>query len=131
VHTLRTKEENVPPQLASQLRQLIPPNAQVFTTEWGLTGTLMLALPERRFIVALDPTYFYMKDPELYRLWYSLPREAPSDAADKIRRHFKARYVLSLWDHRWKNFYYVLSSDRSVKTLLITDYWLLFDLGPT
>ncbi|HUI46886.1 MAG TPA: hypothetical protein VL122_12985, partial [Nitrospirota bacterium] len=114
---------------ASKLQKLIPPGSQIFTTEWGYTGELMLALPERRFIVALDPTFFYMKDPTLYRLWYSLPREAPSDAAELIRRYFGARFVLSFDEGRWNEFYTKLASDPRVRLPLVSDYWLLFDLG--
>ncbi len=126
---LGTYEDRLPPSVALKLQQLIPPGSQVFTTEWGHTGTLMLALPERRFIVALDPTFFYMKDPKLYRLWYTLPREAPPDAAEQIRKDFGARFVLSFGEGRWDAFYNRLSSDPSVRMPLISDFWILFDLG--
>ncbi len=129
VKGLGTYDDRLPSNVASRLQQLIPPGSQVFTTEWGHTGTLMLALPERRFIVALDPTFFYMKDPGLYRLWYTLPREAPADAAERIRKYFGARFVLSFGEGRWDAFYNKLSSDPSVRMPLISDYWILFDLG--
>ncbi len=129
VKGLGSFDDRLPPNIAIKLQQLIPSGSQVFTTEWGHTGTLMLALPERRFIVALDPTFFYMKDPDLYRLWYALPRAAPADAADQIRKNFGARFVLSFGEGRWDAFYNRLSSDPSVRMPLISDYWILFDLG--
>jgi len=129
IQALGSYENRLPPTIASKLQKLIPPGSQIFTTEWGYTGELMLALPERRFIVALDPTFFYMKDPTLYRLWYSLPREAPSDAAELIRRYFGARFVLSFDEGRWNEFYTKLASDPRVRLPLVSDYWLLFDLG--
>jgi hypothetical protein len=129
IQGLGSYENRLPPALASKLQKLIPPGSQIFTSEWGYTGLLMMALPERRFIVALDPTFFYMKDPTLYRLWYSLPREAPSDAAELIRRYFGARFVLSFVDGRWDEFYNKLSTDPDVRMPLVSDYWLLFDLG--
>ncbi len=123
-------ENFMPTEVASKLQKLIPPGSQIFTEDWLSTGLLMMALPERRFIVALDPTFVYMKDPALYRLWYSLPREAPSDAAELIRRKFGARFVLSfLYGSRFFEFYNKLSSDPDVRWQRVSDYWLLFDLG--
>src|SRR3990172_3893137 len=119
----------MPSSTASFLQRVIPPTAQVFTPEWEFTGVLMLTLPDRRFVVALDPTLFYLKDPGLYRLWYMLPREAPEGTADIIRRIFGARYVLSSNYPGWNNFFARLSSEPNVRTLLITDLWVLFDLG--
>jgi hypothetical protein len=74
---LSKRPNDMPPRIETFLRQQIPIGAQVFTTDWDHTGWLMLALPDRRFIVGLDPTFFYLKDPELYRLWYKICREAP------------------------------------------------------
>jgi hypothetical protein len=124
-----TKAERIPPSLASWLQQQIPRGSQVFTTEWGHTGTLMLALPDRKFIVALDPTLFLLKDPQLYQLWYGLPRNPQPGIAQIIRRRFGARFVISFWDERFMKFYYLLSSESGVRALLVSDMWMVFDLG--
>ena len=121
----------MPPRIATFLQQQIPAGAQVFTTDWDHTGWLMLTLPDRRFIVGLDPTFFYLKDPELYRLWYRICREAPAGSAETIRRRFGARYVLGLDIPGTKNLFSQLGADRSVRTLLVSEIWLLFDLGDT
>jgi hypothetical protein len=126
---LNRRTDDVPPEIVTYLRQVIPPGAQIFTTEWGLTGALMLALPERRFIVALDPTLFYVKDPDLYRLWYRLPREAPPNSAELIRSRFNARYALCLDQPDRSRFFRQLSASPGVRTLLVSQYWMLFDLG--
>jgi hypothetical protein len=131
LHGIGTKEELIPPALSSRLRQQIPAGAQVFTTEWGLTGMLMLALPDRKFMVALDPTLFLVKDPELYQLWYTLPLKPEPGVAEVIRRRFGARFVISLSDERFNKFYYLLSSEPGVRTLFLSDMWMVFDLdGP-
>ena len=120
----------MPPQLALLLQQWIPVGSQVFTTEWGHTGTLMLALPDRKFIVALDPTLFLVRDPELYRLWYELPRHPRPGMAETIRKRFGARFVIGLLDERFVNFYFQLSSEPGVKALLLSDdNWVVLDLG--
>lgn len=129
LHGLGTKTERIPPALSSWLQQQIPTGAQVFTTEWGHTGTLMLALPDRKFIVALDPTLFMVQNPELYRLWYDLPRHPRTGMAEVIRRQFGARYVISFWDDRFGKFYYTLASEPGVRTLLVNDMWMVYDLG--
>jgi hypothetical protein len=127
---LHAKEEIVPRQLATWLQQRIPVGSQVFTTEWGHTGTLMLALPDRKFIVALDPTLFEVKDPELYRIWYTLPRHPHAGDAEIIRKRFGARFVIGLFDDRFMDFYFQLSSEPGVRALLLSDeHWAVFDLG--
>jgi hypothetical protein len=128
---LEMKEQpNLMPQrIAVALQEKIPPGSQVFTTDWHHTGLLMLTLPERRFIVALDPTLFYLKDPELYRLWYSLAHDTPAGPAEIIRQRFGSRYVLSFYPDGPKRLFHRLSSDHGVRLLVASDLWVLFDLG--
>jgi hypothetical protein len=124
------REENImPPNIEAYLQLQIPKYSQVFTTDWDYTGLLMLTLPERRFMVALDPTLFYKKDPELYRLWYGICRLGPADSAELIRRRFHARYVLGLNIPAARRFFAQLINDQSVRQLLISEHWMLFDLG--
>jgi hypothetical protein len=91
----------------------------------------MLALPDRRFMVALDPTFFSIRDPELYRLWYRLIREGPPGSAEIIRRRFGARYVLGRDYKDRRKFFGRLASEPGVKWVVSRDTWLLFDLGET
>jgi hypothetical protein len=119
----------MPPETASALQQRIPPGSQVFTLNWGNTGLLLLALPERYFIVALDPTLFYLKDPKLYRLWYRITHEPVPELADTIRQNFGARYVIVYNPSSIRSFNYQLSSEPGVRMLLNSEKWLLFDLG--
>jgi hypothetical protein len=126
---LGTKQERIPPALATWLQQRIPPGAQVFTCGWGHTGTLMLALPERRFLVALDPTLMYVKDPDLYRRWMVLQREGPPGLAREIRDTFGARYVICFWDEWLRAFADRLAFEPGVRTLLLDEHWNVYDLG--
>jgi hypothetical protein len=123
------RPNDMPPHIAAFLQQQIPPGAQVFNTDWDYAGWLMLTLPERRFIVALDPTFLYEKDPELYRLWYQIRYDTPTGSAETIRRRFGARYVLGFNRPNWKKLFSQLRSEPGVQTLLISDTWFLFDLG--
>lgn len=127
---LGSQEDQIPASLGQALRPRIPPGSQVFTCDWGSTGKLMLLLPDRRFLVALDPTLLYLKDPELSRLWYDLPRQAPPGAAEVIRRRFGARFVACFWDQRLRRFFNRIAFEEGVQTVLVDDYWNVYDLGP-
>jgi hypothetical protein len=119
----------VPSYVAKAMRDAIPPGAQVFTCEWGLTGYLMHALPERRFLVALDPTLFQAKDPELYALWYVITRQPPPDVDRIVRERFGARYVACFYDPQFDAFNARLASAPGVRTVLFSEDWNVYDLG--
>lgn len=108
--------DRVPPAVAEQLAEAIPIGSQVFTCNWGYTGEYLRALPDRRWIVALDPTLFHAKAPGLYDLWFALPRDPPPDAAQLVREAFGARFVLCE-GRGWEPFYRQLLRDRSARML--------------
>jgi hypothetical protein len=120
---------HIEPEVARLFSQKIPMGSQVFTTGWDYTGNLMLALPERHFVVAADPTLFYKRNPELYDIWYRIPLDAPIDSVEAIRRLFKSRFVISLNYQAYWPFFDTLSADPTVKNLFANEKWVLFDLG--
>jgi hypothetical protein len=89
----------------------------------------MLALPDRRCVVALDPTLFHLKDPELYRLWARIPRQPPPDVAEVIRRRFGARYVACFWDERFRAFMHQIAFEPGVRTVVFTEDWSVYEIG--
>lgn len=119
----------IEPSVVHYFRQEIPIGSQVFTCGWDYTGNLMLALPERRFIVAEDPTLFYKKDPMLYDAWCRVPLEAPIDSAEAIRQLFKSRFVICKTYQAFWPFFDTLDRDPTVKILFADDKWVFFDLG--
>ncbi|HVP68117.1 MAG TPA: hypothetical protein VMT17_12725 [Anaeromyxobacteraceae bacterium] len=125
---LREREELIPDDVAAYLQARIPAGSQVFSCGWLLTGTMMLALPERKFIVALDPTLFFFKDPALYRLWFSIPRQPPPDLDEVIRKAFGARYVMCLRERRFEEFFERLESGPGVQTVLSSRFWKVYEL---
>jgi len=126
---LASKGPYIAPNIAKYFDQQIPVGAQIFTCGWDYTGNLMLALPERRFIVAADPTLFYKKDPELYRIWSQTPILAPLDSAQSIRNLFHSRYVICVNYPAYWRFFDALLKDPVARVLYSDDRWLLFDLG--
>jgi hypothetical protein len=126
---LREWPNRVPSYVAKVMQREIPPGSRVFTCEWGMTGHLMLALPDRQFLVALDPTLFQAKDPELYALWYASTRRPPPEVARLIRERFGARYVACFYDPQFVALNARLASTPGVRTLLVSDDWNVYDLG--
>jgi len=122
------RDELIPEALARNLQQAIPPGSQVFTCGWLLTGPMMLALPDRKFMVALDPTLFYFEDPALYRLWFRIPREPPPDVVQLIRTSFGARYVMCLREGRFAPFFERLTTSPGVRAIVTTHYWNVYQL---
>jgi hypothetical protein len=129
ITVLSKRGVDIEPGIEAELQRLIPPGSQVFTSEWLITGPLMVMLPERRFIVGLDPTFFSAKDPQLYKLWYDLPREAPEGIAKTIRDRFGAHYVVLFGRPEWQKFLDRLSGEPGVRILLMTNTWMVFYLG--
>lgn len=122
-------ENKMPPEIAAALQRLIPRGSQVFTTDWYNTGLLMMTLPDRLFLVTQDPTFLYLKDPELYKIWYSITHDAPAGMAETIRQRFNARYVIVSNPRQMAQFSYRLFYEPGVRMLLNSNQWMLFDLG--
>lgn len=130
IFAMETKTSYVEPEVVKTIQEHIPPGAQVFTCSWDYTGSLMLALPERKFMVALDPTLMYKRDPLLYELWYKTVFKPDIDAAEVIRTRFKSRYVVCLREPALEPLFSTLVSDPTVATYA-SDRWLFFDLEGT
>jgi len=107
----------------------IPPGAAVFTCGWEYTGTLMAHLPERSYMVALDPTLMYKRDAGLYDLWYRTLRDAPRESADVVRKQFASRYIVCLDHPTLHPFFSAVSADAGATVLHSDGKWVLFDLG--
>ena len=107
----------------------IPLGAGVFTCGWEYTGTLMVDLPDRNYMVALDPTLMYKRDAGLYDLWYRTLKDAPSTAADIVRQQFASRYVVCLDHPTLHPFFNAVAADSRAKVLHSDGKWVLFDLG--
>ena len=107
----------------------IPVGANVFTCGWEYTGTLMAELPDRNYMVALDPTLLYKRDPALYHLWYRTLKDAPSTSAEIVRRDFASDYAVCLDHSTLHPFFDVLAADKGTRVLYSDGKWVLFDLG--
>jgi hypothetical protein len=116
-------------EVARVILREVPVGGAVFTCGWEYTGTLMAEVPERNYLVALDPTLFYKRNPELYELWYRTLKDAPPTSADIVRRSFSSRYVACLDHPSLYPFFDALARDRRGWVLYSDGKWVLFDLG--
>jgi len=111
------------------IRREVPVGGAVFTCGWEYTGTLMVEAPDRNYLVALDPTLLYKRDPELYDLWYRTMKDAPPSSAEIVRRSFASRYVICLDHPTLHPFFDALAADKGAAVLYSDGKWVLFDLG--
>jgi len=118
-------EKNV----AEIVRRKVPAGGNVFTCGWEYTGTLMVEVPDRNYLVALDPTLFYKRNPELYALWYRTLKDAPPTSAEIVRRSFASRYVVCRDYSALHPFFDAIARDKGVRVLYSDGKWVLFDLG--
>jgi hypothetical protein len=72
------------------------PGERVFTAQWADSGPLFYSAPQLQSLVALDPTVFAMKDPELFALYSDIVRVRAANPVEAIRERFGARWV-TVW----------------------------------
>jgi hypothetical protein len=123
------RQDLFPPAVAARVSAAIPPGARVFTCDWRQTGQMLLALPDRSFMVALDPIFFLRKDARRYRLWQETVRHPPPRPARIIRDEFSARYVLCDASPGWQPFFEALDKDPTARPLDVPWPWVALDLG--
>jgi hypothetical protein len=68
----------------------------VFTAQWADSAPLFYAAPQLRSLVALDPTFFYAKDQQLFDRYWAIANGRSGDPVGEIERRFGARYI-TIW----------------------------------
>jgi hypothetical protein len=66
---------------------------RVFTVQWADSAPLLYYAPQLQSLVALDPTFFYAKDPALFQRYVTIASGADPAPAQAIRDRFGARWV--------------------------------------
>ncbi|HEY9422052.1 MAG TPA: hypothetical protein VIW92_11610 [Thermoanaerobaculia bacterium] len=85
-----------PRAMAQWLGQNGLPGERVFTAQWADSSPLFYYAPQLQSLVALDPTVFYAKDPNLFQTYVNIVQGRHADPARAIRERFGARWV-TLW----------------------------------
>ena len=128
IDLIRYRTELFPPRIRESAEMVIPPGAQVVTCDWRFTGEMMLTLPGRRFIVALDPVFFAVNDPERYRIWYETVRNPPPRPAALLRDTFDAQYVMCTTARSWRPFLVTLDEDPEAELRAAAGFWRIYRL---
>ncbi len=75
------------------IRANVPADEVIFHNVWDVSSVLFYLDDTHRYLVGLDPTFFYATRPERYAEWVDLTRAQNTDAS-KILSDFGARTVL-------------------------------------
>lgn len=85
---------------AQWVEQRSAPGERVYQTDWDDFPELFFYNTSNTYIVGLDPTYLYLANPDLYRLWRSIGRGQVPLPGPLIRDRFQARWVITDREHR-------------------------------
>ena len=91
---------------------------------------MLLALPERRFLVALDPVFLAVNDAERYRIWYETVHEPPDEPALLLRDTFDADFVLCGEREIWRPLHEALERDPAAALRGVVGLWRVYQLRP-
>jgi len=87
---------SAPREMARWLGEHGAAGERVFTAQWADSAPLLYSAPQLQSLVALDPTFFYSKDPALFATYTAIVEGRHPDPARAIRERFGARWV-TLW----------------------------------
>jgi hypothetical protein len=71
------------------------PGSMIFNTNWDAFPMLFHYNPNNTYIVGLDPTYLYDRDPEVWKLYEKITLGNEDNPAPLIRERFGAEYVVT------------------------------------
>lgn len=73
----------------------VPKGSVIFNTDWDDFPMLFYYNPDYAYVVGLDPTYLYDRNPELWRLYERITLGRDRNPAPSIRDRFGAEYVFT------------------------------------
>ncbi|OGY43657.1 MAG: hypothetical protein A3B89_04445 [Candidatus Buchananbacteria bacterium RIFCSPHIGHO2_02_FULL_40_13] len=77
------------------------PGDIVFQSDWDEFPILFYHNSRNYYIVGLDPTFMYLKNPDLYNKWADITRgQRAEDIYGIIKNDFRAKYVIATLDHK-------------------------------
>jgi hypothetical protein len=88
---------------ATWMRANIPPGQLIFNTKWDDFPRLFYFDETHNYVLGLDPSYLFDKQPDLSRLYDRITMGQETDPARLIRDRFGSRYVFT--DHSHDDFF--------------------------
>ena len=106
-----------------------PPSALVFHTNWSDAPLLFFHNTHNRYMAGLDPTFFYLANPALYRRYVDISNGRVHQPAEVIYNTFKTTYTLIVLPQDW-NLNYQLKKEPRVQALFHDDESIVYRWSP-
>lgn len=90
---LATEAVSPPRRMAEWLGEHGRDGERVFTAQWADSAPLLFSAPQLTSMVTLDPTFFWLRDAELFSLYVRTAFGQTSDPARVLRERFGVRWV--------------------------------------
>ena len=113
--------------LAVRLKEVAKPDDIVYTCEWDDTPELFFFDHERRYLVFLDPNFFFYWNPELWQRWNWVSKAGAGTATyDNLKNVFHASYVVC--QNEFAGLRRILDADQRATLLLDNGRAYLYEL---
>lgn len=106
-----------------------PQDALVFHTNWSDAPLLFFHNTQNRYMAGLDPTFFYLADPKLYRRYADISNGRVHKPAETIFNVFKTPYILINLPQDWR-LNYQLKKEPRVQALFHDDESIVYQYTP-
>jgi hypothetical protein len=116
-------------QASSWMIQNTPKGARIFQTDWDDFPRLFFHNTWNTYLIGLDPTYLYLKDPELFELWVDITQGREQVPSELIYQRFAAEYVVSNLAH--KKFIDQAGVDSGLEELYRDDEAIIYRVHPS
>jgi len=118
-----------PQEMARWLGEHGEKGARVFTAQWGDSAPLLYFAPQLQSLVALDPTFFLVKDPALFNQYVEIALGRNPDPVPAIRQRFGARYITVWRAPVYGALAAQLGHDPRARLLYRDSYYLIWELS--
>ena len=82
-------------QSSQWLEKNTPARSLIYHTNWSDWPMLFYHNARNNYLIGMDPTFFYLYNPELYKEWVKINNgEIKDELAEKIKNNFGAEWVL-------------------------------------
>lgn len=82
------------------IQNQVPPGEIILHSDWDDFPLLFYHNSQNRYITGLDPTFFYLQDPELHKLWVDITiGNYVADLVPTIKERFALSWVIIEKDH--------------------------------
>lgn len=104
------------------------PDSLVFTADWDDFPQLFYFSPANRYLVGLDPAFFYEHDRALWQRWSDLTNGRVADPYQVIKDEFKSDYAFVTYD--FKELRNRVRKDPRMRKMFSSPHCTIYELAP-